>query len=325
MKKWRSAVLLLAIMAAVTGCGKDENNNTTGASVNTTTETVTSSEKEDTDSEASDNTETESTGEENSGEEKTEAATVEKEEVVTPGMVAVKGSELNDGEYDITVKSSSSMFNIESCRLTVKDGRMTAKMIMSGKGYLYIYPGSKEEAERNPQTEYISFEEEADGSHSFTFPVTILNDAVPCAAFSKKKELWYDRDLCFEATALPMSAYKKLPYDTVESLGLFDGEFAVDVTLTGGSGRASVASPAVLKIEDGKAYATIEWSSDKYDYMIVNGDRYDPVNAEGENSAFIIPVAGFNYPLPVQADTTAMSTAHLIDYTLYFDSNSIRK
>ena len=39
MKKWRSAVLLLAIMAAVTGCGKDENNNTTGASVNTTTET----------------------------------------------------------------------------------------------------------------------------------------------------------------------------------------------------------------------------------------------------------------------------------------------
>jgi len=320
MKKIRSAVLLLAVMAVVTACGKEEGGSTSGASVSTSAETVTSSEKAGTDSESSEASETENTGEGN-----TEPATVEKEEVVTPGMTAVKGSELNDGEYDITVRSSSSMFSIESCRLTVKEGRMTAKMIMSGKGYLYIYPGSKEEAEKKPQTEFISFEEEADGTHSFTFPVTILNDAVPCAAFSKKKEVWYDRDLCFEATALPLSAYKKPPFDTVESLGLFDGEFLVEVELAGGSGKASVTSPATVKIEDGKAYATIVWSSDKYDYMIVNGDRYDPVNEEGENSEFIIPVVGFNYPVPVQADTTAMSKAHLIDYTLYFNSDSIRK
>ncbi len=320
MKKIRSAVLLLAVMAVVTACGKEEGGSTSRASVSTSAETVTSSEKAGTDSESSEASETENTGEGN-----TEPATVEKEEVVTPGMTAVKGSELNDGEYDITVRSSSSMFSIESCRLTVKEGRMTAKMIMSGKGYLYIYPGSKEEAEKKPQTEFISFEEEADGTHSFTFPVTILNDAVPCAAFSKKKEVWYDRDLCFEATALPLSAYKKPPFDTVESLGLFDGEFLVEVELAGGSGKASVTSPATVKIEDGKAYATIVWSSDKYDYMIVNGDRYDPVNEEGENSEFIIPVVGFNYPVPVQADTTAMSKAHLIDYTLYFNSDSIRK
>ena len=310
MKKKGIALLLTALLIMASGCGREENK----ASESIASEQTTASSDKDTGSE-------EVTA---SDEDKTELATVEKEEVVTPGMVAVKGSDLNDGEYDITVKSSSSMFSIESCRLTVRDGSMTARMIMSGKGYLYIYQGSKDEAEKASDKDYISYEEEADGSYSFTFPVTVLNDAVPCAAFSKKKEAWYDRDLCFEAAALPLTAYKKLPFDTVESLGLFDGEFYVNVELTGGSGKASVETPALLKIEDGKAYATIRWSSNKYDFMIVDGERYDPVNAEGENSTFVIPVAGFDYPLPVQADTTAMSSAHLIDYTLSFDS-SIKK
>ena len=315
MKRWKGALLLLALTVAAAGCGK-ENKDTTQNTDSPSSETAVSVEK---------GSETAEVTEDDTAEASTEPATVEKTEVVTPGMIAVKGSELNDGEYDITVKSSSSMFNIESCKLTVKDGRMKAKMVMSGKGYLYIYQGTRAEAEKAPESDYIPFEEEADGSHSFTFPVTILNDAVPCAAFSKKKELWYDRELCFEATALPVSAYKKLPYDTVESLGLMDGDFLIEVELTGGSGKATVESPAKLSIKDGKAYATIVWSSSKYDYMVVDGERYDPVSAEGENSAFTIPVTGFNYPLPVQADTTAMSTAHLIDYTLRFDSSTLGK
>ena len=53
---------------------------------------------------------------------------------------------LNDGTYDITVESSSSMFNIEACQLTVADGKMTAAMTMGGTGYLYVFPGTGEEA-----------------------------------------------------------------------------------------------------------------------------------------------------------------------------------
>ena len=46
------------------------------------------------------------------------------------------------------------------------------------------------------------------------------------------------------------------------------------------------------------------------------------MNEEG-NSTFVIPVTGFDYKMPVSADTTAMSTPHLIDYTLIFDSTSV--
>ena len=326
MKKWKIIALMLMLSLAAAGCdGKKDETTTAGSVASEEKSTDTASEEGSVSEDTTTTEETPTDSEAASDTENTEKTTVEKQEVVTPGLVPVKGKDLVDGKYEISVKSSSSMFQIERCTLTVKDGRMTAKMYMGGTGYLYLYPGTADEAERAPQVDFIDFTEEADGSHSFTFPVTILNDAVPCAAFSKKKELWYDRDLCFEATALPASAYKKLPYETVESLGLMDGNFFIDVTLTGGSGRASVESPAPVTIENGKVTATIKWSSSKYDFMIVDGVRYDPVNAEGENSTFVIPVAGFDYPLSVQADTTAMSEAHLIDYTLSFDSTSLRK
>ena len=58
--------------------------------------------------------------------------------------------------------------------------------------------------------------------------------------------------------------------------------------------------------------------------MMVGDEKFLPVNETG-NSAFEIPVAGFDSPLPVQADTTAMSQPYLIDYTLLFDSATIEK
>jgi hypothetical protein len=57
--------------------------------------------------------------------------------------------------------------------------------------------------------------------------------------------------------------------------------------------------------------------------MVVGDEQYLPVNKEG-NSVFEIPVTGFDFKLPVRADTTAMSTPHEIEYTLYFDSSSIQ-
>ncbi|MGN1031810.1 MAG: hypothetical protein ACI4PQ_09435, partial [Butyricicoccaceae bacterium] len=109
-----------------------------------------------------------------------------------------------------------------------------------------------------------------------------------------------------------------------ESLNLADGTYLVAVTLEGGSGRSSVDSPATLTVKDGKATAEIIWSSSNYDYMKVDGVQYDPINAEG-NSTFEIPVNGFDYKMPVSADTTAMSTPHEIEYTLYFDSSTIQE
>ena len=102
-----------------------------------------------------------------------------------------------------------------------------------------------------------------------------------------------------------------------------DGKYLIDVTLEGGSGRATVLSPAALTVEGGDMTASVEWSSSHYDLMIVNGARYLPVNADG-NSVFEIPVASLDEPLPVEAETTAMSEPHLIAYELVFDGDSLR-
>ena len=101
-----------------------------------------------------------------------------------------------------------------------------------------------------------------------------------------------------------------------------DGEYEIEVQLTGGSGRASVTSPAILQVQDEKAVIEIEWSSPNYDYMTMDGETYLPVNTEG-NSVFELPVTAFDKEVPVTADTTAMSVPHEIEYTILLDSASI--
>ncbi len=98
---------------------------------------------------------------------------------------------------------------------------------------------------------------------------------------------------------------------------LEDGEYTVNVTLEGGSGRASVDTPAKVTVTDGQAYATIVWSSANYDYMLVDGEKYLNEN-EGGNSTFTFPIDGVPCEMDVVGDTTAMSTPHEIDYTLTF-------
>lgn len=101
-----------------------------------------------------------------------------------------------------------------------------------------------------------------------------------------------------------------------------DGTYKIDVVLGGGSGRATITSPATLVVKEGCAYAQIEWSSSHYDYMKVGETTYDPINTDG-NSVFELPVTVMDKPMDVIADTTAMSVPHEIEYTLTFASDSI--
>ena len=72
-------------------------------------------------------------------------------------------------------------------------------------------------------------------------------------------------------------------------------------------------------MKDGKAAATVQWNSPNYDYMIVDGKKYLPVNTEGD-SVFEIPVQRFDEPMTVIGDTVAMSKPHEIEYTITFHS-----
>lgn len=110
---------------------------------------------------------------------------------------------------------------------------------------------------------------------------------------------------------------------TVQQLGLEDGTYSADGTLEGGSGRATISSPVELTVKDGQMTARIEFSSPYYDYMIVDGEKYEPENTEG-NSQFTIPMAGFDAGVPVTADTVAMSEPHEIDYEIVLDSATLK-
>ena len=244
------------------------------------------------------------------------------EEVVEPGMSPVYADSLTDGDYPVHVKSSSSMFRIERAVLHVRDGKLSATLTLGSKSYLALYPGSALEAATADEGGHIPYTEDADGAYAFTIPVEALDAPVPCAAFSKNKQLWYDRTLLFRADSLPTDAFRAGFFTTVESLGLADGDYSVEVTLGGGSGRASVQSPCRLRVENGVCTAEIVWGSANYDYMRLDDEVYLPVNTEG-NSVFWIPVAAFDRALGVIADTTAMSQPHEIEYTLCFNSAAI--
>lgn len=105
------------------------------------------------------------------------------------------------------------------------------------------------------------------------------------------------------------------PFKGAAPVSLADGVYLVEVLLEGGSGKASIASPAEFEVFGGVAVVKVEWSSSNYDYMIVGGKKYLPVN-EGGNSTFVIPVLAYDRPFDVVGDTTAMSEAHEIDYRI---------
>lgn len=267
-------------------------------------------------------------------------------EVGSADMMPVYGTDVADGTYEIEVESSSSMFRIVKAELTVKDGEMTAVLTLGGKGYLRLYMGTGEQALAADADAYAEYQEDADGAYTYEVPVEALNKELECTGFSKRKEKWYDHQICFDAATLPEGAVlipleaetqateETLPEEETEptetavllaqeEIDQPDGTYQVTVDLAGGSGRATIESPAVLTIEGKKAIATIVWSSPNYDYMLVNGEKYLPVNTEG-NSTFEIPVLCFDKEMPVVADTVAMSTPHEIEYTLTFHTDSIK-
>ena len=54
----------------------------------------------------------------------------------------IYAGQIADGAYEISVESSSSMFRVVHCVLTVENGSMTAAMTMSGQGYGLVYLGT---------------------------------------------------------------------------------------------------------------------------------------------------------------------------------------
>lgn len=106
-------------------------------------------------------------------------------------------------------------------------------------------------------------------------------------------------------------------------IDLEDGEYAIEVEMLGGSGKAGVSSPTLLIVEDARAYARLIWSSSNYDYMLVDGVKYENEAEEGTNSTFTVPILAMDKPFEVVGDTLAMGTPHEVHYDITFFSASI--
>lgn len=229
---------------------------------------------------------------------------------------------LEDGTYTAEFDTDSSMFHVNEASdgkgtLTVEDGQMTLHISLQSKKIVNLYVGMAADAPDHeadwlqPTTDTVTY---SDGTseevYGFDVPVEALDTDFQLAILGTKGK-WYDHTVSVRNVEAQAA-------EAVETLA--DGSYTCEVTLEGGSGRATVDSPAALTVADGKMTATIVWSSPNYDYMIVDGEKYLPTNTEG-NSTFEIPVSALGTPLAVTADTVAMSTPHEIEYTLTFALN----
>ena len=244
------------------------------------------------------------------------AGTAAVEKASTSDEAASKTT-LADGTYSAAFKTDSKMFHINEAydnkgTLTVKDGKMTIHITLPSKNTLNLFPGTAEQAQADgavllqPTNDTVAYD---DGTkeevYGFDVPVPYLDKEFDCALIGKKGK-WYDHKV---SVSNPVPVIK-------------DGEYTAEVSMTGGSGRATVSSPAAVTVKDGKMTAEIVWSSPHYEYIKIGDTQYDRVNNDG-NSTMTIPIE-LDKDIKISALTTAMSEPHLIDYTLHFDGSTLQ-
>lgn len=227
---------------------------------------------------------------------------------------------IEDGTYVVTFKSNHAMFHVSDANndkgiLTVKDGKMMVHVSLQSKKIINLFYGTKEEAQKEgadliePTEDTVYYDDGTTAEvYGFDVPVPALDEEYDVSLLGTHGN-WYTHKVVVS---------DPVPGDDIHAgseMDLEDGEYEAELTLDGGTGRASVDSPAKLVVKDGKATLTVIWSSPYYDYMIVNDKKYKPVNEEG-NSTFEIPVEKLNEPFTVIGDSTAMSQPHEIEYKI---------
>lgn len=246
--------------------------------------------------------------------------------------IAQDKAQLPDGVYTAEFSTDSSMFHVsEACdgkgTLTVKDGVMTIHISLGSKKILNLYPGLAEDAAKDgavllePTTDTVTY---SDGMteevYGFDVPVPVIGEEFNLALIGTKGK-WYDHKVKVSDPVAEDS--REAANGSFDMSALADGSYTIELTMEGGSGRASIQSPTQITVADGAATAILEWSSPNYDYMLVNGEKYLPVNTEG-NSVFEVPVEALDAPLTMIGDTVAMSTPHEVEYTVTFHSDTLQ-
>lgn len=234
---------------------------------------------------------------------------------------AASAAGLTDGTYVVKFTTDNAMFHVNEANydkgiLTVQDGQMTVHVSLASKRIVNLFPGTAEDAQKEgaqllePTTDTVTYSDGyTEEVYGFDVPVPAIDQEFDLALIGTKGK-WYDHKVMVS---------DPVPGDDIHAqaagIDLEDGTYSVNIAMEGGTGKASIETPAEMTVADGKATLTVTWSSPHYDYMLVDGEKFEPVNEEG-NSVFEIPVKVLDEPFTVIGDTTAMSQPHEIEYQL---------
>ena len=95
----------------------------------------------------------------------------------------------------------------------------------------------------------------------------------------------------------------------------------IGFSFEGGTGKTQITCEGIT-VKEGKTYATIKFSSEKFTRVVVDSQEYLPTSNEG-GSYFEIPVA-LNTDMVITATTIAMTEPHDIDYTIHITKKRYR-
>ena len=312
MKK--NIIIVIALLSAMLlgGCGNNNNVHKSDSAVNAAVE-ENAEESSETIAETSyENSSEDSAGGDNTDKQDQETAL------------------LSDGIYTAEFTTDSSMFHINEAyenkgTLTVENGEMTIHITLGSKKILNLYPGLAEDAAKEGAELLLPTEDTviySDGMteevYGFDVPVPVLETEFDLALIGTKGK-WYDHKVSV-SNPVPLENDEQVE----DAVSLEAGTYSMEITFEGGSGKAEILSPVSVTVADGKVTATVQWNSPNYDYMIVDGKKYLPVNTEGD-SVFEIPVLKFDEPIEVIGDTVAMSKPHEIEYTLTLHLDTVVK
>lgn len=274
----------------------------------------------------------------------------------TPTEPEDSAEEVENGDYNVNVDSSSSMFKVVNCVLTKKDGEMSAVITLSGTGYDYLYMGTGEDAVTEGEDAWIKYVENVEGQYTYTIPVTALDTPIAVAAHSIKNDKWYDRTLTFKSEGLekiesetPDSGESENPEKPEDSQKPETDETVNNNTPDQESGHVSDLTGGTVRVNSSTTLKDGTYTPDQFSWSggtgrvgiscnkitVKNGQAYATIvfssgsysyikangsiyygTNTGSTSTFVIPVA-LNKNNTIIGMTTAMSTAHEIRYNIF--------
>lgn len=244
----------------------------------------------------------------------------------------------SDGIYSTTAETGASMFKVVGVKLTVKNGKMSAIITLSGEGYDYLYMGTAADAATHTDnwikysgTDTYTLGDETKTGRTYTMPVSALDTPLTIASHSERQQKWYNRTITISSKNLKKTG--DIPAEATPADGIYSTS-----AVTGAAMFKVVGTK--LTVKNGKMTALITLSGVGYDYLYM-GTAADAANNKAQwikyngTAAYIldgVTKTGRTYEIPVSAldkpiTVASHSESHnkWYDRTITFSSKDLKK